>query len=139
MSLVKFQDRTFLDYKGNWFVWEPCWEGFRPIQAVEWDGHTYRIVDTSYCSDPSDPFYGYGSESMKQVCDALAPLYKPTACSTDRLAIGQTEWFRDRRIALSPCAPRDTESWKRMCRGRVHTCKREPTLRNKFTRRNLRH
>jgi hypothetical protein len=139
MSLVKFNDRTFLDYKGNWFVWEPCWEGFRPVEAMEWDGYTYRIVDGSYCSDPSDVFYGYGSEKMKQVCEALAPLYKDNAVTTDRLAIGPSEWFRDRRVTLSPCAPRDKESWKRMCRGRVHTCRREQPVRNKFTRRNLRH
>jgi hypothetical protein len=138
MSLVTFQDRTFLDYKGHWFLWEPSWESFRPIDAVQWDGVSFVIDDRAYCKDPLDELYGYGTRQAKEVCDRLAPLRQQRAVAIETPVIGKSEWFRDRNVALHPCAPRDKESWKRMCRGRVHTCRR-PLVRNKFTRRNLRH
>lgn len=137
MSVVRFRDDVFLDYKGNWFLWEPSWEKFRPIDAVQWDGSTFQIVDTQYCSDPMDEWYGYGSEKMKELCDALEPFYyKGEPKQVESLAIGNSEWFRDRLMALSPCAPRDKESWKRMCHGRTRTCRRPPRV-QKLTRRSI--
>jgi hypothetical protein len=138
MSLVAFQDRTFLDYKGRWFLWEPSWESFRPIDALQWDGTSFLINDRTYCKDPTDALYGYGTPQMKDVCDRLVSFHERSSLAVETPIIGQPEWFRDRYVALHPCAPRDKDSWKRMCRGRVHTCRR-PVARNKFTRRNLRH
>jgi hypothetical protein len=135
MSLSTFQDKTFLSYKGKWFVWEPSWESFRPIDAVEWTGQSFQIDDRAYCADPSDEWYGYGSSKMKQVCEALTPLYKAGAPPMETPAIGsKVEWFRDRAVMLSPCASRDKDSWKRMCRGRIHTCRNPHAIRS-FTRR----
>jgi hypothetical protein len=136
MSVVQFQDATFLDYKGNWFIWEPSWEQFRPIQAVQWDGTSFRIRDEMFCTDPSDSLYGYGTEKMKQVCEALQPYYKPNAPIVPTLVVGTPEWFRDRMVSLSPCAPRDKDSWKRMCRGRLRTCRHPPRV-QKLTRRSI--
>lgn len=138
MSLVTFQDRTFLDYKGRWFLWEASWESFRPIDAVQWDGTSFVIQDRLYCTDPMDELYGYGSTQMKELCSHLKPLRERKSLAVETPVIGEPEWFRDRQVAVHPCAPRDKESWKRMCRGRVHTCRRA-VARNKFTRRNLRH
>ena len=134
MSLSKFQDKTFLNYKNHWFLWEPSWESFRPITSVEWNGHSFVVNDREYCADPSDEWYGYGSSKLKQACEALNSLYTPNAPILETPAIGNVEWFRDRAVSLSPCAPRDKESWKRMCRGRMHTCRTHTTL-HKFTRR----
>ncbi len=135
MYLVKFGDNTFLELKGSWFVWESCWESFRPVHAVRWDGSTFRmeLVEGS----PLDPLYGYGSDAMKQVCDALTEAYKDrldSAVSVDTPEIGPLVWFRDRRISVTPCAPLDAPSWKRMHRGKPKTC-RHVVLKNKFTRR----
>lgn len=139
MSLIKFQDNVFLDYKTNWFVWEPAWESFRPIQSVEWNGDVFQIQDSIYCSDPTDVQYGYGSTQMKKVCDLLTQKFEseiPSAKVVTTPVIGSASWFRDRHVVLSRCAPLDVFSWKRMCHGRVHTCKRIPRGK-KFTRRNL--
>ena len=135
MYLIKFGDSTFLDYKGSWFIWEPCWESFRPVHAVRWDGSSFRteLVEGS----PLDPLYGYGSEAMKTVCGALTAKYSSqldSATLVQTPEIGPLLWFRDRRIALTACAPRDVASWKRMHRGKPRTC-RHVVLKNKFTRR----
>ena len=135
MYLTKFGDSTFLDYKGSWFVWEPCWESFRPVHAVRWDGSSFRmdLVEGS----PLDPLYGYGSDAMKSVCDALTAQYAPQldkAVPVQTPEIGPLLWFRDRRISMTACAPRDVASWKRMHRGKPRTC-RHVVLKNKFTRR----
>ena len=139
MSLTKFQDHVFLDYKQTWFVWESAWESFRPITSVVWTGTTFRVDDSLYCANPSDELYGYGSESMKKVCAALTETYgsriKDITTSSVPL-IGTPIWFYDRHSVLSPCAPRDKASWKRMVQTRGRTCRHAPRGK-KFTRRCL--
>ena len=132
--LYEFRDKVFLEYKSFWFVWESAWEGFRPIQGVVWDGQTFQVQDDMYCIDPTDSLYGYGSEQMKTLCSLLSEQKgEPTKVST--LPFG-TEWFRDRFVAVSPCAPRDTSSWKRMVQNKPRTCRKAPRGK-KLTRRIL--
>lgn len=126
--------------KNQWFVWEPAWESFRPIESIAWDGTAYVTNDRAYCSDPLDPLYGYGTPEMKKVCEALTSAQKnnvSNATVVSNLAVGPSEWMFDRMVALTPCAPRDRESWKRMTRGRTRTLRAGP--RNKLTRRTLPH
>lgn len=137
MGLFEFRDNTFLDYKGYWFVWEPAWDAFRPIQNVVWDGSTFRIVDNQFCSDPTDPLYGYGSESMMKLCELLRDRHSLSATPVDSLPIGQREWFRDRFVAMDTCAPRTAASWKKLVQGKGRTCRKAPRGK-KFTRRNRR-
>lgn len=143
MSLTRFQDNVFLEYKTNHFVWEPAWETFRPIQSVDWTGDRFVINDVVYCSDPMDDMYGFGSPQMKQVCDVLRDTYNKSLANATEIKspqIGKLTWFGDRYISLSPCAPKTTTSWKKMCRGKVHTRRHVPsTTRNKFTKRKLVH
>jgi hypothetical protein len=137
MGLYTFHDNTFLEYKGFWFLWEPAWDAYRPIENVVWEGDRFRIVDKLYCADPTDVWYGYGNEKMKTLCSLLASKFataKPT--ETSLLPIGKSEWFRDRFATLSPCAPRDLPSWKRLVRGKGRTCRKAPRG-NKLTKRNL--
>lgn len=136
MSLLQFQDTTYLEYKTKWFVWEPAWESFRPVTSVSWTGTSYRVEESEYCSDPTDEMYGYGSPQMKQVCDALTGMFASQISKARRVstpAIGRCEWLFDRRIALSPCCPRTKESWKRAIRGHNRTLRKAPA--DKFTRR----
>ena len=135
MYLTRFGDNIFLEVKGSWFTWEPCWESFRPVHAVRWDGSTFRTEFVE--GSPLDPLYGYGSEAMKRLCEALSENLKDrlsNAVPVDTPEVGPLVWFRDRRISVSPCAPLDIASWKRMHRGKPRTC-RHVVLKNKFTRR----
>jgi hypothetical protein len=130
--LYEFHDKTFLEYKQWWFVWEPAWETFRPIQGVAWDGHTFQIQDDMFCSDPTDPLYGYGSSQMRELCGLLSErMGEPVKVST--LPIGK-EWFRDRFVDFTPCASRDIQSWKRMVHNKPRTCRKAPRGK-KLTRR----
>jgi hypothetical protein len=138
MSLSKFSDDVFLNYKGNGFVWEEDWESFRPVESVRWTGKVFEIDDRIYTRDPTDPLYGYGTPQMKEICAALTAKYAdevPNAVVVPTPAIGKVTWFMDREVALSPCAPRDRVSWKTMCKGRTRTLRKAP--RNKHTIRNI--
>ena len=131
--LYEFRDKTFLEYKNYWFVWEPAWEAFRPIQDVSWDGTTFQIQDDIYCADPTSVTYGYGSPQMAQLCELLKDKYDATPVKVSTLPIG-TQWFRDRFVSLTPCAGHDTRSWKRMVQNKHRTCRNSPRGK-KLTRR----
>lgn len=136
MSIAQFQDKTFLQYKKFWFVWEPAWDSFRPIDGLAWDGHSYVVKDASYCKDPLDEHYGYGSSQMKEVCEVLHEKYTSQAKRVSTLDTGNSEWFYDRFVAITPHAPRDKQSWKRMVQGKHRTCRHAPRGK-KLTRRSL--
>jgi hypothetical protein len=137
MGLFELRETIFLEYKGYWFVWESAWEAFRPIQNVVWNGSSFRIIDSQFCSDPTDPLYGYGSESMMKLCELLRDRRDLPATRVDSLSIGIKEWFRDRFVTMDTCAPRDVLSWKKLVQGHGRTCRKAPRGK-KFTRRNRR-
>jgi hypothetical protein len=131
--LYDFNDQLILEHKGWWFLWEVAWDSFRPIDNVQWDGTKFVYDDQDYCSDPTDPHYGYGSEVMKDLCDLLADSRHEFPEEVDCLRIGNPEWFFDRPMCLTRCAPRDHGSWKRMSKGVHRTCRVHRG--RKFTRR----
>ncbi len=131
--LYDFNDQLILEHKGWWFLWETAWDSFRPINSVQWDGTRFVYDDREYCLDPMDPLYGYGSEVMKDLCNLLADSRHELPEEVDCLRIGTPEWFFDRPLALTPCAPRDHASWKRMAKGNHRTCRTHRG--RKFTRR----
>ncbi len=131
--LYEFQDKVYLEYKQWWFVWEPAWESFRPIEGVVWNGTSFHIQDDSFCTDPTSEVYGYGSDKMKQLCEMLQDKYTSDSVKVPTLPFG-TEWFRDRFVDCTPCAPRDVQSWKRMVHNKPRTCRKAPRGK-KLTRR----
>jgi hypothetical protein len=135
--LFQFADRIYLQIKTQWFVWEPSWESYRPIDNVSWNGTKFEIDDKAYCSDPTSELYGYGNEKMLELCQLLSEKYAvKDAKKIHTLATSSAVWFRDRMVSLTPCAPKDKESWKRMlCGTRAKTCRN--IVRNRFTKRNL--
>lgn len=135
MGLYEFRDKTFLEYKQLWFVWEPAWEAFRPFQTIAWDGNSFQIEDGMYCSDPTDSLYGYGSTQMRELCELLKDRYTESPVKVSTLPIGG-EWFRDRFVSLTSCAPRDRHSWKRLVQNKARTCRKAPRGK-KLTRRML--
>ena len=134
--LYEFRDNIYLEYKKLWFLWEPAWEAFRPINGVAWNGKEFIIRDSEYCSDPMDPLYGYGSEKMKAACTLLKSKRNDVEHPVEMLPVDNLEWIRDRRVAVNACTPRDVQSWKRLVRNKARTCRKAPRG-NKFTRRVL--
>lgn len=138
MSVVRFRGNVYLNYKNYGFVWESAWEGWRPVEALRWNGVAYETDDRAYTADPTSEDYGYGSEKMRQLCEALTEKFpQDGAVEVLHLPLGPVDWFRDRMVAMSPCAPRDVVSWKKMAGGRTRTCRVGP--RNRFTKRNFHH
>ena len=130
MSLVKVGDMVVLRLKTAWFLWEPAWESWRPVSSIAWDGDSLQIDDRAYCADPMDPLYGYGSAKMRELCSILTDTYPAAEAQPGLLpAIGPREWFYDRFLSLTRCAPRDKASWKRFHKGRYRTPRTAPKTR----------
>ena len=133
--LYEFRDRLVLEYKKWWFVWEEAWDAFRPVNGIQWNGDGFTFDDREYCTDPTNPLYGYGSQTMKDLCDMLADQrLEELPEEIDTLETENMEWFFDRRVSVTPCAPRDHNSWKRMVQNDGRTCRKAPKGK-KFTRR----
>jgi hypothetical protein len=136
--LYDFRDRLVLEYKRWWFVWEESWEAFRPITGISWNGTTFIFDDREYCSDLTDPLYGYGTQTMKDICDMMAEIQTDALPEKrETLPMEPVEWFYDRRVSLTPCAPRDRLSWKRLVQSHGRTCRAAPKG-TAFTRRRVR-
>jgi hypothetical protein len=136
MSVARFHDRAYLHIGSRWFVWEPAWSMFRPVDGLAWNGTAFVLDDSEYCSDMTDRQYGFGTEAMYQVCLKLTETWAgkvEDAPVAKVLSIGTNEWFYDRPMVLTPCAPRTKESWKAMGLSR-RTLRRHP--RKTFTKRN---
>lgn len=135
----RFHDRAYLHIGSRWFVWEPAWSMFRPVDGLAWNGTAFVLDDSAYCSDITDRQYGYGSEEIYQTCMKLTETWGDKVANapvSKVLSIGQNEWFFDRPMVLTPCAPRTKESWKAMglARRSLRVLRRIP--RKTFTKRN---
>lgn len=131
---MEFQNQLFVKHHQQGFIWESTWESFRPIKSFAWNGTQYEIDDSPYCQNPMDPNYGFGSAEMKAYCKKIP---KPEQTIQQLPIIGTTQWWFDRDIVLTPCCPKDKQSWRRMHGGRYRTL--HNYTRNKFTRRNRKH
>jgi len=133
--MIRYGDRVFLHEGSRWYLWESSWKMYRPIDGLRWTGTDLKLDDRAYCTDPMDDLYGFGTHRMYNHCFNLSQSFGDieNAKPVPFLTIGTPEWFRDRPIALTPCAPRDIESWKRM-NLRRKTVRRH--ARKTFTKRN---
>jgi hypothetical protein len=130
MSVLKVGETIYLQVKSAWFVWESAWDSYRPVTSVAWDGTRVVTDDRAYCADPTDPLYGYGSTKMQELCTLLTKTYPPTLARPSLLpAIGEPTWLYDRFVTLTPCAPRDKASWKRLHKGRYRSPRSAPKTR----------
>lgn len=137
MPAYEFRGNDYYEYKGWWFLWEPAWESYRPIDGVAWDGDSYFIDDREYCTDILDPLYGYGSEEMKDLCELLNDRHVEYAKPVDVLPVKDLTWYFDRRVPVSPCCQKDIGAWKKLVQGKYRTLRAMPRG-SKFTRRRLR-
>lgn len=136
--IVRFNGQTFVKRVGRWFIWESSMGTFRPIDGYDWDGTTFVIDDKAYCSDPMDIHYGFGTTLMKQACKGITELYEShveTAPEVPFLDVRPVEWFFDRPLSLTKCAPRDRAAWKKFVQNHGKTLRKHP--RKTFTKRTL--
>lgn len=139
MPAYEFRGNEYYEYKGWWFVWEPAWESYRPIDGIVWDGDSFVFEDREYCSDILDPLYGYGSNEMKELCELLSDRHSEYAKPVEMLPVKSDTltWFFDRRVPVSPCQKGNLQSWKKLVQGKHRTLRKTPRG-SKFTRRQSR-
>lgn len=122
MELCEFRESIYGKYKNHLFVFETTWDSFRPISFVGWNGREFVTVDSEYKKDMFSPYYGYGSQQMKDVCKQLTQTTElgNAKVITDPVEFwkwcGQTSasWWRDRVCVFSSrCVSRTISDWKR--------------------------
>jgi hypothetical protein len=122
MELCEFRDTIYGKHKSYLFVFETTWDSFRPISFVGWNGQDFVTVDSEYKKDIFSPYYGYGSQQMKDVCKQLTVNTELGNAKqiTDPIEFwkwcGQTQasWWRDRPcVFTSRCVPRTSSDWKK--------------------------
>ena len=117
MDLIEFEETLYGKLKGRYFVWDSCWEIFRPIDTLGWSGTSITWSSTSYTKDIFDEWYGFGSSPMKELCKQLT---EHTELSGARKIndiwswyTGSKVWWNDRTVCfLNDCVPRTSTNWK---------------------------
>jgi hypothetical protein len=111
MELIKHGE-LFGKLESQLFIWDSNWESFRPIEKIGWNGKNITYSDYRYKQDLFDPWYGYGSSEMKQLCKRLIEIVDLGKYTEDiTVLFKDTEWFRDRKVSFLPCAPKTPDSW----------------------------
>jgi hypothetical protein len=139
MELINFKGTLYGKLESQLFVWEAAWDSFRPIESIGWNGKEIIGVDTKYKQDIFDPYYGYGSLEMKQLCRRLTDITELDAPESGNISWLKGEFWRDRNCSFAfECSSRSVQSWKNYI---AYTNSRAKTLRkipgNRITRRKL--
>jgi hypothetical protein len=118
MSLATWKGKVYLKYSKRLFCWESHWNIFRPIESIDWNGEPIWQDRDIFSAT-----YGFGSEEMKKVCDALTDKFQDKLEEAISLAsiealwswaeypLGQ--WVFDRRIVHCACEEPTRASWTR--------------------------
>jgi len=113
---------------------------FRPISAFSWDGKAYVIDDSQYTKDPFSELFGFGTQTMKDMCSKLSDEHLENiekVLEVREVCIGTPVWVRDRFVVMQPeCV----DTWRTHLRAigcRPRTCRNQPRGK-KFTKRILR-
>jgi hypothetical protein len=126
MELCKFKGILYGKLGTQFFIWDSSWESFRPIEKIAWNGNKITFIDSQYKQDIFDPYYGYGSEDMKKLCNHLSETTELGISESPHMRWLDSEWWRDRKCTFSECASRDNSSWNRFIK---YTNSKPKTLR----------
>jgi hypothetical protein len=115
MDVIKHQE-LYCKLEFQLFVWDTSWEIWRPISAVGWNGSKITYDDHEYKKDIFDPWYGFGSSEMKELCKKLTAFIDRTKYTEniDKL-FKYPEFLYDRKIGfLDICQLnlKTKESWR---------------------------
>ena len=144
MEVCEFHERVYGKFNKQLFVFEFSWDNVRPIVCVAWD-NTFVIVD-KFKENLFDPYYGYGSKEMKELCNKLfeETEFEPRQVFTNPTEFwkwcgSKTVWFRDREcVFTNSCDAHSVDSWKKFVRASAsqpRTLKQK--IKTRFTRKRL--
>jgi len=133
MELLNFKGKLYGKLESQLFVWEAAWDSFRPLERIGWNGKEIIGVDTKYKQDIFDPYYGFGSPEMKQLCRRLTDITELNIPESQTMPWVKGEWWRDRECSFAfECSSKSVQSWKRYI-GYLNS--KHKTLRRHFDRR----
>lgn len=128
--MFRFGGHVFKKVDAQWFIWEPHWDSFRPIDGFGWNGVTYEVMDTTYTTDPFSDTFGYGTLEMQKICQEITDASVQDIDSAPEVSfalVGAPTWVRDRWVVLAN--PDAASTWRKhlsYIRSRAHTCRKVP-------------
>lgn len=114
MELCNFKGTLYGKLETHLFVWDSEWETFRPIENIGWNGSEIVAIDLKYKKDIFDPWYGFGTTEMKQLCRKLTDTTDLGVSESGNIPWLKGEWWRDRECSFtSNCVSRSPASWQK--------------------------
>ena len=112
MIVIKHEE-LYCKLEFQLFIWDSSWEMWRPITKVGWSGTKITYDDKKYKKDIFDPWYGFGSSEMKELCKKLTTFIDRSKYKENIESLFEGEFLYDRKIGfLESCFPIKTkESW----------------------------
>jgi hypothetical protein len=110
MDLRSYKGTVYGKLKNRLFQWDSNWESFRPIEKIVWNGKELKSLFPFF--DMFDPYYGFGSSDMKQLCDRLTEITN-LETAVEQLPWIEGEWFKDRNVPFESCVAKTQDSWKK--------------------------
>lgn len=112
MIVIKHEE-LYCKLEFQLFIWDSSWEMWRPITKVGWSGTKITYDDRKYKKDIFDPWYGFGSSEMKELCKKLTTFIDRSKYQENIESLFEGEFLYDRKIGfLESCSPIKTkESW----------------------------
>jgi hypothetical protein len=112
MIVIKHEE-LYCKLEFQLFIWDSSWELWRPITKVGWSGTKITYDDKKYKKDIFDPWYGFGSSEMKELCKKLTTFIDRSKYQENIESLFEGEFLYDRKIGfLDSCSPIKTkESW----------------------------
>jgi hypothetical protein len=115
MDVIKHEE-LYCKLQFQLFLWDTGWEIWRPISAIGWNGSKITYDDYEYKKNIFDPYYGFGSLEMKELCKKLTDFVDRTNYTEDiEKLFDYPEFLYDRKIRFLDCCPqlniKTKESW----------------------------
>jgi hypothetical protein len=112
MIVIKHEE-LYCKLEFQLFIWDSSWELWRPITKIGWSGTKITYDDKKYKKDIFDPWYGFGSSEMKELCKKLTTFIDRSKYQENIESLFEGEFLYDRKIGfLDSCSPIKTkESW----------------------------
>lgn len=147
--MKRFADRIFVYNRNNLYIYDSSWSILRPIESIGWNPEK-KIVEPFYGNmvvDALDPYFGFGDEKTKTICDKLTDIYIDNFDSAESIediesfwkwSHANVIWLYDRPMCLSPCVESSFQTWKLFPK-KQRTLRRAPrTFNFRATKRRIR-
>jgi len=143
MEVCIFRDSKYAKFNNQLFIYDGTWGSFRPITKVGWNGSVFVAEDSEFKKDIFNPYYGFGSAEMKELCLKLTEETQTEIMIDDPVIFwrwcgtSDVKWFKDRpAVFVQTCSNLDWKTYLGYLGTKNKTLRHPP--RGRMTRRLLR-